>query len=139
MKRICAFALGFAALLAGAEQFKQFGDWQVHYIAFNVSLLSPAVAERYGLVRGRTKGLLTISAIGPSGGSGKVAVEGRLLNLLGQSTALEFREIVDDAAVYYLAAFDFQSAEVLRFEIAVALPHGVETLRFQQPLYAQAR
>ena len=84
--------------------------------------------------------MLTISAIGPGGSGGeKVAVEGRFLNLLGQSTALEFREIEDDAAVYYLAAFDFQNAEVLRFEIAVALPHGVETLRFQQPLYAPAR
>ena len=139
MKRICALALGLAALLADAEQFKQFGDWQVHYMAFNASLLSPEVAERYDLVRGRTKGLLTISAIGPSGGSEKVAVEGRFINLLDQSTSLEFREIEDDAAVYYLAAFDFQNAEVLRFEIALALPHGIETLRFQQPLYAPAR
>ena len=55
MRRICALAVGFAALLANAEQFKQFGDWQVHYIAFNASLLSPEVAERYDLVRGRTK------------------------------------------------------------------------------------
>ena len=140
MRRTCAILLGFTAALSSAEQFEQFGDWQVHYIAFNASLLAPAVAERYDIVRGRNKGLLNISAIGPSERGEKVAVEGRFLNLLGQSTTLRFREIDDDGAVYYLAAFDFQNAEVLRFEIAVALPgHGVETLRFQQPLYVPAR
>ena len=142
MKRTTALllaTLAFVPTLAPAEQFKQFGDWQVHYIAFNASLLSPEVAERYAIVRGRNKGLLNISAIGPSKRGQKMRVEGRYLNLLSQSFPLEFREIEDDGAVYYLAAFDFQNAEVLRFEIAVELPdQGLQTWRFQQALYVPA-
>ena len=136
------FALGIGAwaLPAHGEQFKAFGPWQVHYIAFNASLLSPAVAERYGIVRGRTKGLVNISAVGASGVGEKVGVRGRFLNLLGQSTTLEFREVSDGESVYYLAAFDFQNAEALRFEIVIDLPgRGEETVRFQQPLYVPAR
>ena len=83
--------VGLAAAFSSAEQFKQFGAWQVHYIAFNASLLSPAVAERYGIVRGRNKGLVNITAIGPSGRGEKVAVTGRLINLLEQSRELRFR------------------------------------------------
>ena len=139
MKRTAALLLSLIAALAPAEQFKQFGDWRVHYIAFNASLLSPEVAERYAIVRGRNKGLLNISAIGPSRSSEKVRIEGRFLNLLDQSFPLDFREIEDNGAVYYLAAFDFQNAEVLRFEITVELPgHGVQAWRFQQPLYVPA-
>ncbi len=132
--------VGLAATFSSAEQFKQFGAWRVHYIAFNASLLSPAVAERYGIVRGRNKGLVNITAIGPSGRGEKVAVTGRLINLLEQSRELRFREIDDHGTVYYLAPFDFDNAEVLRFEINVELPdQGIETLRFQQPLYVPVR
>ena len=40
--------------------------------------------------------------------------------------------------MYYLAAFDFEHAENLRFEITVELPkHGSETIRFQHALYRE--
>ena len=137
MLRVLAVgALAWAAVCGQAEQFKRFGPWRVHYIAFNASLLSPVVAERYGLVRGRDKGLVNITAVGTSGGGERASVEGHYRNLLGQSFALAFREIDDNGTVYYLAAFDFDDAETLRFEITIDLSgHGVETLRFQQPLY----
>lgn len=136
-----ALRLGLLAsmLLAGAalaEQFKQFGAWRVHYIAFNAWALSPQVAERYDLVRGRNKGLLNISAIGPSGSGEKAKVSGHFVNLLGQTVKLDFREIDDRGAVYYLAAFDFDHAEALRFEVNLELPgHGAATIEFQQALY----
>ena len=126
----------YALCSAQAEQFKRFGDWRVHYIAFNASILSAEIAQRYGIVRGRNKGLVNITAIGPAGQGEKVAVEGRFKNLLDQTTKLDFREIDDRGTVYYLAAFDFEQAENLRFEITVELPkHGTETFRFQHALY----
>ena len=132
-------ALACLVAPANAEQFKRFGDWQVHYIAFNSSLLSPPVAERYGITRGRNKGLVNISALRASGHGEEIAVGGRFRNLLGQTRELSFRRIEDAGSVYYLAAFDFENAETLRFEIDLDLPgHGAETLRFQQPLYVPA-
>ena len=128
--------LALAAGLANAEQFERYGAWRVHYIAFNASLLSTTIAERYGIVRGRNKGLINITAVGAAGRGERAGVTGRYRNLLGQSYDLEFREIDDGDAVYYLAAFDFDNAETLRFEVFLDLPdHGTETLRFQQPLY----
>ena len=133
---IAVALLASAGGLANAEQFERYGPWRVHYIAFNASLLSATIAERYGIVRGRNKGLVNITAVGTAGRGERAGVTGRYRNLLGQTYDLEFREIDDGDAVYYLAAFDFDNAETLRFEVLLDLPdHGVETLRFQQPLY----
>lgn len=138
MKRaiLAALVLLFVLWAAHAEQYKRFGDWRVHYIAFNASVLSAEIAERYDIVRGRDKGLVNITAIGPSGKGEKVSVKGQFKNLLDQTTKLDFREIDDNGTVYYLAAFDFENAENLRFEVTVELPkHGSETFRFQHALY----
>ena len=131
-----ALACGLVAAVAHAEQFKQFGAWQVHYIAFNATTLSAEIAERYDLVRGRNKGLLNVSAIGPSGRGERAEVSGHFVNLLGQTVKLDFREIDDRGTVYYLAAFDFDHAEALRFKVSLELPgHGSAALEFQQALY----
>lgn len=133
---VAVVMLVIALEFAKADQFERFGDWQVHYIAFNAALLSAEIAERYGLVRGRNKGLVNITAVGPAGRGRRAKVEGSFRNLLDQRTRLDFREIDDAGTIYYLAAFDFDDGENLRFEISVDLPgHGPETLRFQQPLY----
>ena len=139
MKCVCQWLLVLFALFAAtaqAEQFKPFGEWQVHYVAFNATRLPTAVAERYGIVRGPTKALLNVTAVRQGGAGEAVQVSGRFLNLLGQPQTLSFRQIEDDGAVYYLAAFDFENAEVLRFEIDLELPgYGAAELRFQQPLH----
>ena len=134
--RFAIVVLVLAMAVAHADQFERFGDWQVHYIAFNASMLSAEIAERYGLVRGRNKGLVNITAVGPTNRGQKATVKGSFRNLLDQRTRLDFREIDDAGTIYYLAAFDFANAENLRFEVTIDLPgHGAETLRFQQPLY----
>ena len=143
MKRVRALALclaaGAAAVAVGA-QFQRFGEWEVHYIAFNASQLSAQIAERYGIVRGPDKGLVNVSAVRGNAPGEQVRVEGRFLDILGRPRVLRFREIDDAGTFYYLAPFDFPHAETLRFEISVTLPdHGVETVRFEQPLYRSDR
>ncbi len=144
MRRFALALACLATLFAAAAQFKRFGHWEVHYIAFNTATLSPQMAERYDIVRGPTKGLVNISAVGDAGRGEQVRVEGRFVDLLGKSEPLAFREIQDrsgdgDSTYYYLAVFDFPHAEMLRFEIIVDLPdHGAETVRFQQALYRSA-
>ena len=136
VRAIAIALLMLAAGVANSEQFERYGPWRVHYIAFNASLLSATIAERYGIVRGRNKGLVNITAVGAAGRGERAGVTGRYRNLLGQSHDLDFREIDDGNAVYYLAAFDFDNAETLRFQVLLDLPgHGTETLHFQQPLY----
>ena len=132
----CLFVGVLLGMAAHAEQFRDFGDWRVHYIAVGASFLPVEVAERHGIVRGDNKALVNISAIGADGRSGAIGIAGTVTNLLGQTTPLRFREVRDGAAIYYLAPFDFEDAETLRFELRLTLPdHGEETLSFQQPLY----
>ena len=129
-------AASFLATHLHAEQFRDFGDWRIHYIAVGASFLPVEVAERHGIVRGDNKAIVNISAIGAGGRSGAIGIAGTVTNLLGQKTTLRFREVRDGAAIYYLAPFDFEDAETLRFELRLTLPdHGEETLSFQQPLY----
>lgn len=161
MKRVRAVALCLAAGAAAAvfgAQFQRFGDWEVHYIAFNATQLSAQIAERYDIVRGPNKGLVNVSAVRPetgdeeageedgreagtrTGRGEKALVEGRFVDLLGRARVLRFREIDDAGTFYYLAAFEFPHGEMLRFEITVTLPgRGVETVRFEQPLYRSDR
>lgn len=159
MKRVRAAALCLAAGAAAAAfgaQFQRFGEWEVHYIAFNATQISAQIAERYGIVRGPNKGLVNVSAVRPAPGDEeraeageartrtgrgeKAHVEGRFVDLLGRARVLRFREIDDAGTFYYLAAFEFPHGEMLRFEITVTLPgRGVETVRFEQPLYRSDR
>ena len=164
MKRVRGVALCLAAGAAAAvfgAQFQRFGEWEVHYIAFNATQLSAQIAERYDIVRGPNKGLVNVSAVRPAPGDEeraeagaedggeagtrtgrgeKAQVEGRFVDLLGRARVLRFREIDDAGTFYYLAAFEFPHGEMLRFEITVTLPgRGAETVRFEQPLYRSDR
>jgi len=136
MKRLSAAISLMIALGGHAEQFEAFGEWQVHYVAFNASFLRPEIANQYGLVRGHNKALVNVSAIGPDGRPRTVEISGAFLNLLGQKTPLHFAVIEEADAVYYLAPFDIEDGERLRFKLHLELPgHGAAELDFEQSLY----
>ena len=142
IRRSCALATAVAAALAGsleAAQFKTFGDVEVHYVVVNTTFLEPAIAEHYGLVRGRDRAFVNLSVVGPAG-SLPAAAAGTITNLLGQMTALEFAEVREDPAVYYLAPFKFSDRETLRFSVRVELDDGTaHVVEFQETLYWEAR
>lgn len=116
----------FAALFAqaaSASQFERFGDLEVHYIVFNTTDLSPEMAERYGLTRSADLGLINLSGrrVTEDGTTNPVRLEleGSVSNLLGQSQPLEFREIEESGAIYYLESVRFTDRETLRFDVRV--------------------
>src|SRR5690606_7864616 len=120
------------ALPALAERKQTFGELEVHYSAFNSSFLQPDIAAAAGLTRSKTVGILNIAAL--RDGQGQTArVSGNLKNLLGQSVELQFRQVLESGAVYYLAEFPLRQREILTFSINVqigdAAPH---TLTFSQ-------
>ena len=123
---IAGTLLVLAALFAPAafaSQFERFGDLDVHYIVFNSTDLSPEMAERYGLTRAANLGLINISGrrVEADGTTTPVRLEleGSVTNLLGQSQALNFREIEDPGAIYYLETIRFTDRETLRFDVQV--------------------
>lgn len=135
MKRAAVAVLAFVAGTLSAEQKQAFGDYEVHYSVFNPSFLRAEVAERYDVVRGRDKAVVNVSILHEER-SVAVPVTGTLKNLLGQLQPLDFREVTEGEAVYYLATLTYQDRDTLRFEITADLPgYGPAVLRFQQTLY----
>ena len=123
------------ALPAVAERKQTFGELDVHYSVFNSSFLQPDVAAAAGLTRSKTVGVLNIAAL--KDGKGQAAkVSGTLKNLLGQTSELKFKQVLESGAVYYLAEFPLRQREVLTFSIQVqigdAAPH---TLTFNQEVF----
>lgn len=123
------------ALPAVAERKQTFGELDVHYSVFNSSFLQPDVAAAAGLTRSKTVGVLNIAAL--KDGKGQAAkVNGTLKNLLGQTSELKFKQVLESGAVYYLAEFPLRQREMLTFSIQVqigdAAPH---TLTFNQEVF----
>lgn len=130
-----ALALGLPVTMH-AEQMQQFGDWQIHYVVFQSSFLTPAIATNYGITRAKNIGIINISVLDQEGNGAVATVSGQATNLLGQISQLAFREVREGPAVYYLAEIRHTDQEVMRFSFAIT-PPGAATfdLKFQKKLY----
>lgn len=104
---------------AYAQRSSTFGDHEVHYVAYNSSFLNPEVAELYGITRAKNRAMINISVQqGDVIGEGVAAeIEGAATNILHQVKGLEFREIREGKAVYYVADVRFNDGDVLTFKV----------------------
>lgn len=128
------FTLLFAALFSMlasnatlAESSKEFGDYVIHYNAFRSDTLSPEIAKSYDLTRRNNRLIINIAVLkkvmDTTGTPTAATVEGHASNLTGQLKNLEFREIRDGTAIYYLAESKFTDGEFLKFELKIT-PEG---------------
>ena len=116
--------LSMTALADRGEQKQVFGEYEVHYIGLTTSFLTPDVARAYGIERSGKLAMLNISVLhNPNDKQLPVpvtaSVKGSIMNLIGQSKALEFREIKETNAVYYIATFRFDEEETYRIKLQV--------------------
>ncbi|WP_422139222.1 DUF4426 domain-containing protein [Endozoicomonas sp. ALC020] len=119
----------------------RFGDYEVYYSAFPSTFIQPGIAKTYDLERGPKNGLvnMVIRNVRDSdeGKAVKASFDGNAANLLGQQSALKFKEIKEGDAIYYLAGFRFSNEEMLKFTIKVH-PEGSSqshTIQFSQKFY----
>jgi hypothetical protein len=125
---------------ASAQQMNRFGDVDVHYVVFNTQFLTPEIAHRYGITRGRDWALLNVSVIGRDGMPQSAAVAASYVNLLGQRVAIPLAEIQEAEAIYYLGAFRYTDQDTLRFHVGVRTRSGSDhSLSFQQRMYVETR
>lgn len=122
-----------------AEQSKRLGPWEVHYNAFNSTLLRPEMAKQYQLSRSETLATLNISVLDAKA-AGKpaqqVEISGYVMNPLSQQQTLEFNEVIEGDAVYYLAQTRFSNLETLRFFITIKQGNQTQELRFHKEFWA---
>jgi hypothetical protein len=119
-----------------AEQMRRIGDFEAHYSLLPTTFLKPDIAARYGITRGRDQALLNVSILGADGVPVPAQLSGSVRDLLGQQRTLEFQEVQEGQAVYYLTTMRHDHREVLRLAIDIGTPDGaVHRLEFQQELF----
>ena len=113
---------------------EKFGDYTVHYNVFNSTTIPAKVAEAYKLVRGKDHALVNISLTKTENGSTSLClpavVKGASKNLMQQQQALQFIEIKEGDATYYLAPFVFTNEEILHFDIQVSADANAKPMSF---------
>ena len=121
----------------------RFGDYEVHYSAFNSTFIPPEMAKQYNLKRDDNYGVVNIAVRNiKESETGKAVtgdIKGQHKNLMTQVKRLNFKEVKEGDAVYYLADFKFSDEELLKFTVDVT-PAGsqrAETVKFEQTFYEQ--
>lgn len=132
-----AIVLSWLALIpAQAEQKKQLGVWDVHYIALPTTLLDPTIASQYKIERSKYNGLVNISVLNSKDQvAQQVQISGEAKNLLGQIKSLTFVEVKEGAAVYYIAQYGYQTEQMVSFTIQISQGSQSQQLKFNHTFY----
>jgi len=138
-------ALLLSLLFVGPQaqsETRRIDNWEIIYTVVNTTFVEPEVAARYQLVRAEDRAFVNIAVreLLPDGGSRAVTtrIEGRSWDLM-QNQFLEFQEIREGDAVYYIADFEFTDGELRFFDLLLA-PEGAERssqIKFQHKVYAE--
>ncbi|SIQ47911.1 DUF4426 domain-containing protein [Marinobacterium stanieri] len=138
-------AVALAALLAStsalAEQSISDGRYEIHYNAFNSSFVTPEVAQANNLVRSKYRALVNVSVLEMQDDGSKqpvrAIVSGQASNLLNQAQTLEFKQIDEGDALYYIGSFRFTEDEQLKINLNVQPDPNkpAYTIEFDQRFY----
>jgi len=121
---------------ASAENSTKIPGYTIHHNALTTDMLSPAVAQSYGIRRSKGRAMLNISIIqdvpGTTGKAVTAEVKAVARNLIGQNRDIPLREIREGNAIYYIGDFQVGHREHLTFLLDVT-PAG-ESRAFQAKL-----
>jgi len=141
-KLIKGLFFGFLAvtfmLNANAENMKKIDNVDVHYIAFGATFLTPKIAKAYNIERSRYNGVINISVLNnteKNKPAKRVAISGKARNDLGQIKSLEFEEVIEGDAIYYLAQVKYSHEETFYFDITLNDGSGNKSFKFKQKFY----
>jgi hypothetical protein len=102
---------------------QKFGDYTVHYTVFSSKNMPAEVARVYQLTRAKDISYINVSLTKTENGTTSLGlpatITGTAVNLMQQTKAVEFKEIKEPTATYYLAPFRHTNEEDFKFEIKV--------------------
>jgi hypothetical protein len=130
----CLSASALAADVIKGERKETFGDVTVHYNTFNSTFLQPDIAKAAELIRSKHQGVINVSII--KDGKPLIAnVTGTVKDLTSNSVPLNFRQITEQGAIYYIAQYPVEQQETRTFEIKVQNGDKINTINFNQELF----
>ncbi|MBF2754340.1 MAG: DUF4426 domain-containing protein [Gammaproteobacteria bacterium AqS3] len=134
---VCIGCLGASLWTAAAPagEVALEGGRTLHYSIFNSSMIDPGAAAQHNLVRGANRGMINIAVLDAEGPV-PLALRGSVKNLIGQRSALDFVEVSEPGALYYIAGFIFGHEDLLDFDVEVIPQDGAaHQLQLQQKMY----
>ncbi|BBP62105.1 DUF4426 domain-containing protein [Pseudomonas sp. St316] len=141
MKRLALFLItaclsvgAMAADVIKAERKEVFGDVTVHYNTFNSTFLTPDIAKAAELIRSKQQGVINISVL-KDGKPLMAQVSGTVKDLTSQSVPLQFKQVTEQGAIYYIAQYPVPQQETRTFEIKVQTGDKINTINFNQELF----
>lgn len=123
---------------AHASNMKKMGGMNIHYIALNATFLTPEIAKAYGIVRSKYNGLINISVLDntiKTHPAKFVSITGTARNLAGQNKAIEFIQVKEGDAIYYLAQVNYRNEETIVFDLNISDSSESHNLKFSQKFY----
>ena len=130
----CLSVSALAADVIKSERQETFGDTTVHYNTFNSTYLTPDIAKAAGLTRSKNQGVINVSVI-KDGKPLTAEVNGSVKDLTSQTVPLNFKQITEQGAIYYIAQYPVDQQEIRTFEIKVQNGDKINTINFNQELF----
>ncbi|MBX9408144.1 DUF4426 domain-containing protein [Pseudomonas baetica] len=130
----CLSATAMAADAIKSERKEVFGDVTVHYNTFNSTFLTPDIAKAAELIRSKNQGVINVSVI-KDGKPLSASVTGTVKDLTSQSVPLNFKQVTEQGAIYYIAQYPVPQQETRTFEIKVQTGDKIDTINFNQELF----
>jgi len=130
--------VSFFSSTASAENMKKLGSMNIHYMAIGATFLTPEIARNYGIERSRYNGLINISVLDNTQENmpaKTVSISGTARNDLGQIKSLEFQEVKEGDAIYYLAQVNYSHEETYYFELEITDGTESHKMKFKQKFY----
>jgi hypothetical protein len=130
----CLSVTAMAADAIKSERQETFGDVTVHYNTFNSTYLQPDVAKAAQLTRSKDQGVINVSVI-KAGTPVTADVSGTIKDLTSQSYILNFKQVTEQGAIYYIAQYPVPQQEIRTFDIKVQNGDKINTINFNQELF----
>lgn len=119
---------------AHAQLSERFGPYELHYSVVNTTFLDPKVAATYGITRGKKRAILNLAVrehLEEGGTAGRpMLLKGRTWDLI-QGQELDFLEVREGDAIYYVAEFKFIDEEWRHFQVYFRPEGATETFDFK--------
>ena len=123
-----------ADAIKGERQEKLGSGAVVHYNTFNSTFLTPEIAKAAELIRSKNQGVINVSVV--KDGKPLIAnVTGTVKDLTSKSVPLNFRQVTEQGAIYYIAQYPVEQQETRTFEIKVQNGDKINTINFNQELF----
>lgn len=121
-------------------QFEQSGRFQIHYMALSSTFLTPQIAKTYHIKRSRYNAFVNIAILDTlldNNPAVHANITGKAVNLTGNTRQLEFKEVVEGDAIYYIAELPFRNDEQFTIHVSSSNRDGLNSkISFKQTFYA---